>query len=183
MNIRHLILMLLKASGDKIVGKTMIQKQIYFLSLLLNENIGFKPHYYGPYSPEIEQALDELIGAGFVSMARNIFGVDTNTGFEFKRYDFELVENGKNLAEIVKEENAQTYKKVEEFVKKMEVNKANYLSLSIAAKAYFILHKESMLMNKDAIREKAKLFGWNVTDADIDNAIFILRQLNLIEQR
>jgi hypothetical protein len=38
-------------------------------------------------------------------------------------------------------------------------------------------------MNKDAIREKAKLFGWNVTDADIDNAIFILRQLNLIEQR
>lgn len=181
MNIRHLILMLLKASGDKIVGKTMIQKQIYFLSLLLNENLGFKPHYYGPYSPEIEQALDELIGAGFVSMARNLFGVDTNTGFEFKRYDFELTENGKNLAEIVKEEDSQTYKNVEEFVKKMTVNKTNYLSLSIAAKAYFILNREGNSMNMDAIIEKANQFGWNVSGTDIEKAVTILRQLNLVK--
>jgi uncharacterized protein len=182
MNIRHLILMTLKASGDKIVGKTMIQKQIYFLSLLLNENLGFKPHYYGPYSSEVEQALDELIGAGFIDMTRSIFGVDTNTGFEFKRYDFALTKNGKNLAEIVKAENAKTHKKIDEFVKKIEENKTDYLSLSIAAKAYFVLNKEGKPMNKDAIREKANLFGWNVTDVDIDNAITILRQLKLIRK-
>lgn len=174
--------MLLKASGDTIVGKTMIQKQNYFLSLILKKDLGFKPHYYGPYSPAVEQALDELIGAGFVDMTRSTFGIDTNTGFEFKRYDFALTKNGKNLAEIVKAENAQTYKEIEEFVKKIEGNKTDYLSLSIAAKAYFVLDKEGGPMNKDAIKEKANLFGWNITNEDIDKAITILRQLNRIQK-
>jgi uncharacterized protein YwgA len=179
---RHLILMLLKAYGGNITSKTKIQKMIYFISLILGEDLEFKPHYYGPYSIQVEQGLDELIGAGFVDVTRNIFGVDVSKGFEFKRYDFFLTNSGQKLSDAIEEDNREEYNKIKDFVGKLKskTGDPDYLSLSIAAKAYFILEKEGKPMNMNAIKEKAKNFGWNVTKDDIDMAVNILKKLNFV---
>ena len=184
MKIRHLILMLLDACGGKINSKTKLQKEIYFLALLLSRDLGFKAHYYGPYSVEVENALDELIGAGFVDIKRDIWGIDTRYGFENKRYDFSLTESGRKFVRILAEESSDEYKVVKTFVEKLkEMGDPDYFSLSIAAKAYFILDKEGKLLTKEQIREKAREFGWKVGENDIDIAINILKNLDFVKEQ
>ena len=184
MKIRHFILMLLRASGGIINGKTKLQKEMYFISLLLEKDFGFEAHYYGPYSVEIERGLDELIGAGFVNMRREIFGIDYNRGFEVKRYNFSLTESGQRLTEILIKENSDENKMVRGFIEKLkELDSPDYLSLSLAAKAYFILSKEGKPMSEAQIREKAKEFGWNVNGNDIHMAVNILGKLGFAEKQ
>ena len=180
MKVRHLILMLLKASGGNISSKTKVQKEMYFLSLLMNKELGFKAHYYGPYSPAVEEGLDELIGAGFVSMRRETFNI-VNRGFEIQRYDFSITDAGEDLAGQLIRENADEYGKTEELVKKLkEMSNPDYLNLSIAAKTYFILKKENSPMSTEEIIKKAKNFDWNIGENDIDVAVKILQKLALV---
>jgi len=181
MKIRHLILMLLKASGDRIESKTKLQKEIYFISLLLGRNLEFKAHYYGPYSFNVEQGLDELIGAGFINMKRDVFGIDMERGFEVKRYEFYLTASGKKFVKILEKENSNEYKKIKEFVNKLkEIRNPDYISLSIAAKTYFILNKEGEHLSKSQIIDKANKLGWDISKNDINVAIDILKKLDLM---
>lgn len=184
MKARHLILILLDISGGSIDSKTKLQKEIYFISLpqLLNIDLRFKAHYYGPYSMEVEKGLDELIGAGFVDMNHTSFGVNSEKGFEVKRYYFSLSESGKRFAEILKEENTKDYNKVRKFVYKLkEIGDPDYLALSVAAKAHFILAQADVAMTEDQIIEKANKFGWNIDANDIIIAVNILAKLELVE--
>ena len=184
MKARHLILMLLDISGGSIDSKTKLQKEIYFISLpqLLNIDLRFKAHYYGPYSMEVEQGLDELIGAGFVDMNHTSFGVNSERGFEVKRYYFSLSESGKRFAKILEKENQKYYKKVRKFVDKLkEIGDPDYVALSVAAKAHFILSQEDVAMTAEQIIEKANKFGWNVDNNDINIAVNILTKLELVE--
>lgn len=184
MKTRHLILMLLYASEGEIDSKTKLQKEVYFISLLLKRDLGFKAHYYGPYSTEVEVALDELIGAGFVDVKRDIWGIDTRYGFEAKRYNFSLTESGRKFAEILKEKYPEEYKKVEEFVGKLkEIGNPDYFNLSIAAKAYFILDKEGKPMTKNDIIKKSHSFDWKINKKDINVAVDILSKLNFVREK
>ncbi len=184
MKARHLILMLLETLGGKVDSKTKLHKEIYFISLLRDRDIGFKAHYYGPYSPEVEQGLDESIGAGFINMTREVFGMDSNRGFEFKRYDFSLTESGKNFAKILIGKYPEEHEQIEQFTRKLkEIDDPDYLSLSLAAKAYFILDKEDNAMTDSQIAEEAKQRGWNVTEDDITTAVTILEKLDLVERK
>ncbi len=184
MKARHLILLLLKESGGKIVSKTKIQKEIYFVSLLLGEDFGFKAYYYGPYSLEVEHGLDELVGAGFVNVERDIFGIDTKYGFDIKRYNFSLSDSGKKLAEIKAKENTNENAIAKSFLEKLrDMGDPDYLSLSIAAKAYFILDKEGKALNKEQIMEIAMQFGWKVNKDDIIIAVNILKTLDFVKER
>ena len=183
MKARHLILMVLNAWDGAIESKTKLQKTLYFISLLLNRDLGFKAHYYGPYSLEVEEGIDELVGAGFLDVEWHILGIDTRYGFEAKRYDFSLTESGKEFAKILTVENSDDYNIIKEFVKKLkEIGNPGYLSLSIAAKAYFILNKEGKPMNKYEIITKASSFGWQVNENDINVAVDILSKLNFVEE-
>lgn len=175
--------MLLDASGGRINSKTKLQKEIYFISLLLKMDLGFKAHFYGPYSPEVEQSTDELVGAGFVNTNREIFGQDTNRGFEFKRYNFSLMESGKELTKMLKKEHHKEYKKILRFIEQLqEIGNPDYLSLSLAAKAHFILTEEGNAMTNEQIKEKAEKFNWNVHENDINIAVNILKELNFAEE-
>jgi len=181
MKMRHLVLMLLEASGGSINSKTKIQKEMYFLSLLMDQDFGFKAHYYGPYSPEVEEGLDELIGAGFVDMRREGFGA-VSRGFEVQKYDFFLTDIGKEMASYLIEEYADKYSKIKGLVEKLkEIGELDYLNLSIAAKAYFVLDKKGSPMGRKEIIKKAKKFDWNISSDDINSAVKILEKLNLVK--
>jgi uncharacterized protein YwgA len=184
MRIRHLILALIRQSGDCVEGKTNLQKEMYFISIILGMDLGFKPHFYGPYSPEVEQGLGELIGAGFVDMKWNSYGVDSESGFEMKKYTYTLTESGKRLSDILAGESPEyDIKKIKSFVDKLkEMGSPNYQSLSLAAKAYFILKKEGEAMNKKQLKENMLAFGWKVPDEDIESAVGLLSELGFIKE-
>ena len=116
-------------------------------------------------------------------MTHQVFGMDSNRGFEFKRYDFSLTESGKRFAEILKKKHPEEYKQIKGFARKLrEIGDPDYVSLSLAAKAYFILDKAGIAMTDSQILEKAEEFGWNVTEGDITTAVTILEKLDLVER-
>ena len=182
MKARHLILLLLHNLGGAIDSKTKLQKEIYVISLLLGKELGFRAHHYGPDCVEVEQGIDELIGAGFLDVKRNVHGVGSEQGFEIKRYDFSVTESGSKLAKILTEENDTENSRIRDFTEKLkDVRNIDYLRLSIAAKAYFVLKKEGKPMTADQIRERSERFGWTVGEDDIQVAIDILRKLDFIK--
>jgi uncharacterized protein YwgA len=49
-------------SGGRVVGKTRLQKEIYFLQRCgLNVGLDFDYHHFGPYSSELAQATDDAV--------------------------------------------------------------------------------------------------------------------------
>jgi hypothetical protein len=178
MKTRHVLAILLHASGNSISSKTKIQKEMYFLSKLLDEDFAFRAHYYGPYSPVVEQALDELIGAGFLGVKREVYGLDYQRGFEMKRFDYHLTPSGEKLAEELEEQYSSEVSTISEFVEKMEaVGNPDYLDLSVAAKVYFILDKQGGKMAIDEIKKEAREFDWQINEDDVSKAVDILKQL------
>ena len=62
METREFILLVFRALGGEIRGKTKLQKTIYFLGILSDrlENLGYRAHFYGPYSDEVAEAVAQL---------------------------------------------------------------------------------------------------------------------------
>ena len=56
------ILALIKLTDNKIDGRTKFQKIVYILKNNgVNFEEQFKYHYFGPYSPELQLEIEELI--------------------------------------------------------------------------------------------------------------------------
>ncbi len=58
-------------------------------------------------------------------------------------------------------------------------SRADYVSLSLAAKAYFILTKEKKPMSETEILKKSKEFDWKVSENNIKQSLEILTKLAL----
>lgn len=127
--------------------------------------------------------MNELAGAGFITIEQDIFGIDTNTGFELKRAIISLTEKGSQLAENIGGTYGDEVRVVEEFTKKLaELGNPDYISLSIAAKTHLILKKEGTALNNIQIKERATKLGWRITDGQIEKATDILEKLGLAER-
>ena len=83
-------------SSEIIRGRTLLQKKLYFLSVLSSERFDFAPHYYGPYSPEITDHLGALNQAGLVQETP-VFSGSIGPFRENRRYDYCLTEGGKEV--------------------------------------------------------------------------------------
>jgi uncharacterized protein YwgA len=179
---RDILLMLFRASGNTISGKTKIQKECYLLSIRLQKDFNFRAYYYGPYSSTVDDSLSELVGVGFVEEKKLPWGVD-GFGFEAVKYEYLLTEDGKIVADLLKRTDIKSYKEIEGFVKTLkDLGDPDYMILSVASKAYFILDKEDKVMTLGEIKQKAKKFNWNLTTSDIDKAVEILKKLKMVKK-
>ena len=74
MHIQDLILFVIESEGeDGLRGRTLLQKKLYFLSILEKVDLGFAPHYYGPYSSLVAENLDILVSARFLNEGNRDF--------------------------------------------------------------------------------------------------------------
>jgi len=71
------------AAGGSISGKTKLQKTIYFLGVLTDDlaELGYRPHYYGPYSGVVAQAVDHLRTIGVLEQETVEVGAVDCQGF------------------------------------------------------------------------------------------------------
>jgi len=168
MNLRQLILLTMKAFGGQVMSKMYIHKLMYFITHLLKiKDIDFEQTYFGPYSNQVDLALGELIGSGFV-------GVIRYTGDEDKDYrcTFVLEKSGNRLANSVRKSYPQEFKKIVEFTEK--IADIPMMTLALAAKTHFSLTSHKQPITERTIRNKIKSFDQVVTEEDIDNVIKIL---------
>lgn len=175
METRHWVLMVLGALGERAESKTKIQKILYFISIIGNLDFGFSAYYYGPYSAKVEDALGDLTGAGFVDQNIFSFGIDAVQGFEKKRFDYTITAAGQEVLDYLKKKHPEENESIHRIVKLLK--EENYLNLSIAAKAHFILQQEGRPVSSQQIVEKAKHFNWNISEQQIDQSVSILQNL------
>ena len=62
MNARDFVQLALIAMDGEIRGKTKLQKTVYFLGLLTGslDDLGYRAHFYGPYSDDVAEAVGWL---------------------------------------------------------------------------------------------------------------------------
>lgn len=182
MTLRTTLLLMLAAWGSDVRGRTYLQKNAYFLSKLLDEDLGFRPHYYGPYSPKLELALGELRGMGIVSESVSDFGVVDAAGFRRRRYDYSLTSDGKIVADAIRSDLKLEYEAIESAVKviKGPGGGLGYWSLAVAAKTHFVISASGSSLSAQDVVERASGFGWNVNEKQVGEATEFLERLELI---
>src|ERR1039458_3843717 len=101
MNTYDFVHLVLYASGGNIQGRTKLQKTVYFVGALTGSlpNLGYRAHYYGPFSGEVVAAVKELQGLGFLQQSSATSGSVDPDGFEVARYDYSLTPEGRQIAQ------------------------------------------------------------------------------------
>lgn len=179
----EILLLMLHAAGGTIRGKTLVQKRGYFLDLFLDLGLKYRPHYYGPYSAELDMAVGRCKALGLIDQKTVALGYDSGTGFEVRRYDFVLTPDGEKVVEDIIRTKPQQSNDLLTYLEKMSQagDVGDYVSLSIAAKTYYILQKKNSPMRWGEIVKEARQLGWNINERDIEMAVSFLRKLGLIE--
>ena len=183
MNVRDFVVLCYGAFDGKINGKTNLQKKVYFLAASLGkvEELGYRAHYYGPYSAAVAEANSELKSLNYLSECSTSWGSD-NRGFEIARYDFSLTDEGRRLLDRKRAKNPDIWEDLCDLAKKIkEAGNLDYWDLSIAAKAYFILDKKEKSASSREIQDAAKDLGWEVKKEELDRASTFLEKINLIK--
>ena len=183
MHIVDVLLLVVKNEGEGgLRGRTLLQKKVYFLSILLNEPYGFTAHYYGPYSSYVAGNLDSLVNCGFLHEKTEAFAASlTDRSFfgEIRRHTYTLTNDGQEVwNDIAKEPDFEKWKNALDLIKGQPISN-DFNKLSIAAKVHYIVNwrgKSTM----GEVKQVAEEYGWNVKEEDIEGVLSFLTGLELI---
>lgn len=161
----------------RIKSRTLLQKRLYFLSVLTGENFGYRPHYYGPYSQLVADNVGALCEAGFLgeTVERNSESIG---GFgEVKRYSYSETEDTRALVE-------DRWDQIEPYVNIVEMINSDRITdhvtlLSFAAKVHFIVSGQGRATGQQII-EIAKRLGWKISEEQISRVAGYLEKLELV---
>jgi uncharacterized protein YwgA len=177
------LLCMIDATGGKIRGRTLLQKRAFFVTELLGDdyNLKFDAHYYGPYSATVEGTVTQLKNLGFLEEASTGFGM-LSDGFEVRRYDYYLTEDGQQLLQKLR--GSQDYEKIKRATERiLSAGDPNYVELSIAAKAYFLLkRKEGKRMSVAELSRQAEHYKWSISPESIKRATSFLTSVGLVSE-
>jgi uncharacterized protein len=183
MNPYDFVHLALLAVGGQISGRTKLQKTVYFLGILTGslDELGYRPHYYGPYSSTVADAVNRLKALGFVQQSSLHTGAVDDSGFEIARHDFGLTDEGKKIAEKKREQNPVAWKKIEHAVTRFKKGgEIDYMQMSVAAKTIFMLSEKGKPATAMELSESAKKLGWNPKAQEIADSIEFLKKLGLV---
>jgi len=175
----HLVLY---AFNGTMRGRTKFQKTVYFVGALTRslENLGYRPHYYGPYSSEVAAAANELTGLGFLRQTSALAGGVDPQGFEVARYDYDLTTEGRKIAREKAARFDKEWSQIDDAVRRLKlVPDRDYIRLSIAAKMYYLLGKKKPA-STDELVKMMPTFGWSVTAEQMREAGEFLVSLGLV---
>lgn len=183
---RNIVLLAIDAFGGSVEGKTLLQKRLYFLGQMLrkrhDETPGFAydAHFYGPYSSALADDITTLVNQGFIREDCVSFGAKDKRGFELRKYKYDLTPEGRRGVDWIKAQYPEDTKKITEAARAVVgAGDLDYVDLSIAAKAHFILGKAHRPMTAQNVAEEAKKFSWVVEENEIRNGFDFLTKLGL----
>ncbi len=183
MNPYDFVQLSLLAVGDEIKGRTKLQKTIYFLGVLTGTlaELGYRPHFYGPYSDLVAASVNRLKALGFVT--ENTFGAGAvgSNGFEINRHDFRFTEEGKQIAQKKAEANPTDWQKIKAAADNiLKAGDIDYMEMSVAAKTFFLLSSVGKAATPTEISDSATKLGWSPTPEEVKESINYLQSLGLV---
>ncbi len=177
------LLCLVDASGGKVEGRTLLQKRAFFVTELIGSDFGLKfdAHYYGPYSATVEGTTTQLKNLGFLQESSTGFGI-VSDGFEVRRFNYSLTGDGEQLLEGLR--GTPEYNSIKTATERvLAAGDPNYVELSIAAKAYFLLKKkEGGSMSVAELIKEARKYNWSISPESIHRAVSFLSAVGLASE-
>jgi uncharacterized protein YwgA len=182
MDSKDFVLLATLAMGGEIRGKTKFQKTVYFLGLMTGclDDLGYRAHFYGPYSDEVADAMGWLRTIGAADLTISSGGAVDHSGFEVRRYDYRLNEGGKQFAEVTSRRHPGLWGKLRDAADLLKrAGDLDYVKMSIAAKTYFMLQETHGQASEKDLARLANRFGWEVTPEQVREAAAYLERLDL----
>src|SRR5260370_11693188 len=103
--------------------------------------LGYRPHFYGPYSDAVASAVNRLKSLGFITENTVGIGAIGSSGFEIARHDFRLTEEGKLIAQKKADQNPEVWEGISRVAKRfLEAGRSAYMWMSFAGKNIFLLY-------------------------------------------
>lgn len=183
LEISDAILATVKMAGNRVLGRTAIQKLVYFLTICDMVDARYRPHYYGPYSVDVANSIQMLSSIDFIiedieTPETTKYSVPEN----WKRYLYSLSTDGKQIFEDFKKHNEYEYEKLSDIIEICgTTTDYNMDILSWAAKVHYILSKKGEYMTHHAVIRTADSFGWKLSPAQVEKGVELLINLELCE--
>jgi uncharacterized protein YwgA len=176
----HLVI---HAAGGSVQGRTKLQKLVYFVGAITGnlERLGYRVHFYGPYSPDVAGAVQELRGLKFLEQHGVSFGGTDRSGFEIGRYDFSLTAEGEEVAEEKARANLKDWEAIKKAVEAINsTNMQDYVRLAIAAKTHLLSRKSNRKLSAEELKAKTAEHGWSAfTPEQYQEALEFLNRVGL----
>jgi uncharacterized protein YwgA len=167
------VIALLGTAGE-IPSRTMLQKLVYLSGDLAGESLNFSPHYYGPYSADLQEDVEALVAAGQVEETVSILEAWQPAAFDVVQYHYRLTAEGQKK---LKDVPARTRGVAARVVKAAhEADAWNQASLSLAAKLRHLRGIDPSV-GDDQVPALARQFGWRMTDASARRGARMLEAL------
>lgn len=161
------------------VGRTALQKIVFFAKELGLTVAAYDPHYYGPYSREVASTLLSLVAAGWVEEAAESWPDGSIFG-ERRRYAYRLTAAGKAALEKLVPKDCHEAEHIRRIVRLCrEKTRLDLEMLSWAAKIRFLLAKLNKALSPEEIEQQARAWGWNVKKEDVPKVAGLLDSLDL----
>jgi len=168
--------------SGQIVGRTLLQKKLYFAAVLAEKELGFRPHYYGPYSPDVADAIDSLVANRFLKETTETFPGQESIFGEWRRHSYELTEDGNLLLQALGDTGeARKLREALDKVNSQPIGE-DFNLLSVAAKVHVLLGEKSPATASE-IKRKALEYGWQLSEQQIRDVAQYLVDLDLATLR
>jgi hypothetical protein len=181
---RELLLLVASAAGGILDGRTVAQKLLYFAGRRLEQPTGHTAYFFGPYSDDCNAALQRSVLAD--ELSERIERIpDWGGGPDAMKHTYTLTDRGKEEAERIAAAKPEEAEEVLATVGAIvgAVPGLRQSTLSAAAKIDLIVSEEHRVMPPDEIRELASALGWRLSQNEVDEALNVLTQLDLVEVR
>lgn len=158
-----------------------MQKLAYFTALGLNVSLGHRPHFYGPFSVKVEDAVANAVIAG--ELHETVERIPHwRGGPDLRKYTYDLTELGKQRVDDLIEHNASEWDHVRDPVHAIKdvLPTLDQTTLSSAAKTFLIISESDTGVAVSKIPSLAKRLGWDLEPHQVKNTMSLLKQLGLV---
>jgi hypothetical protein len=172
---RDYVLSVLEAAGD-IPGRTMLQKLVYLLSRIERQDLGYSPHFYGPYSAAIQRATNDLRDLDLLSERVTVLPSWAPEQSDVHQYRYGRTEEGRDAASHVDQSLRDAAARLVGAARASHV--WGQAPLAAAAKLDHLRQIEAGLDVGD-VPALAAQFGWRLSAGDAKHAAGLLQDLGL----
>jgi uncharacterized protein YwgA len=174
------IALTIAANDNRISGRTVVQKIIYFNKVKIPE-INITPYvayYYGPFNREIALGLEKMVVIDYLQ--------ETKIQGYHDRYLYQITDAAIPMVEKLKKTSKSAFQKIKSIVDQCDdFCNLNPNTLSVAAKIHYMLvtnkkSKECGMSLSDAVNI-AKKFGWDISKKEVENGAELLEQLQFVK--
>jgi hypothetical protein len=179
---RELVLLIADAAGGKLEGRTIAQKLAYFGGVILDQTTGHTPYYFGPFSYDVERALNLASLSGeFQETIERI--PDWHGGPDANKHTYALTKDGRKEVEAIRESHPEESATIDRAVQAIAdaVPGFHQKTLSAAAKIHLIVSEQDDPVPLSDIRQLARELGWHLSTNEIKKTIQVLKRLELVE--